>query len=166
MGLVLEKVRKTALSQPSLKHADCWLFSFPPHFQEVVRNSPLVASVYQLTLGEERLLERQQAWKTLIMCEGQERCAGPPEESRGLGTSSALNQLRPGAVGSSEPGACHVLYSLAGPPLRWEEMLGAFRIQCLVLMAHVSKTFRCLQDWNHPCNKVGRILNQVRALGF
>lgn len=166
MGLVLEKVRKTTSSQPSLKRADCWLFSLPPSFQEVVRNSPRVTSVYQLTPEEERLLEGQRAWKTWIMCEGQERRAGAPERRvEGwvpalLSASCDLAQFVPQSLVSA---TCRIL--LPELSSQMERDAGGFPNACLVLMAHISKTILCLQDQNLH-NKVGRILNQVRASGF
>lgn len=63
MGLVPEKVGKTVLSQLSVKRADCSLFSLPSNFRDTLRTPdpppPSVASVYQLTPEEKRLLEEQ-----------------------------------------------------------------------------------------------------------
>ena len=56
---MLKKVRKTASNQPSLKRADRSFFSLPPSFRDTLRNSPRVASVYQLPPEEKRLLETQ-----------------------------------------------------------------------------------------------------------
>lgn len=70
-------------------------------------------------------------------------CRGPREESRGLGTSFALNQLRPCAVHSAEPDTCHLLDSLAGSPLPDEKRCWGLS-EWLILMTHVSKTFLCL----------------------
>lgn len=94
------------------------------------------------------------------MCEGQGQRARALER-RVKGWVPAATR----AVRSSEPGACHLPDSLPELPSQMKRDAGGFQNACLVLMAHVSKTFLCLQDQN-LCNKVGRIVNEVRAPGF
>ena len=100
------------------------------------------------------------------MCEGQECRAGAPGR-RVEGWVPALSSTS-GNLGQFIPQdlvSATCLIPLLGLPSRMKGDAGGFQDDYLVLMAHISKIFFCLQAQNCR-NKVGRILSQVRALGF